>query len=70
MIDALTCHVNRHMTRIKHSCDDEHLYKNPDLLIKHYYENGGAEAFRKRREEFVLTVIEDDGIEDEHWIVH
>jgi len=61
VVEALTCPINRHGTRVEHECDDEWLGRHPDLLIKHYIENGGAAAFAKRRPEFVREVeIPDD----------
>ncbi len=52
VIEALTCPVNRHATRVKHSCTDYDLFKNPQWLLDNYIENGGAEGFAKRREEY------------------
>ena len=53
IIEALTCPVNRHATREEHQCDDWHLHENPNLLIIHFIEKGGAEEFAKRRAEFL-----------------
>jgi hypothetical protein len=49
IIDALTCPVNRHCTRVEHNCDDWELYKNPEWLLQHYIGCGGAAEFAKRR---------------------
>lgn len=49
IIDALTCPVNRHCTRVEHDCDDWTLYKHPDWLLEHYIRCGGAKEFAKRR---------------------
>jgi len=51
IVEALTCPVNRDMTRVEHSCDDRELFHHPEWLIAHYITNGGAIAFAKRREE-------------------
>lgn len=45
IIDALTCPINRHCTRVEHSCTDEDLYHHPEWLLQHYYENKGAEKW-------------------------
>jgi hypothetical protein len=52
VIVALTCPINRDCTRKEHQCDDWELFKHPDWLIRHFIENGGAEAFARRREEY------------------
>ena len=51
LIEALTCPVNRHTTRVEKKCDDWDLFHHPDWLISHYIKNGGAKAFAKHREE-------------------
>ena len=56
VIDALTCPVNRDMTRREHDCDDWALYKNPGWLLAHYIMNGGADEFRKRRKDFTKII--------------
>jgi hypothetical protein len=53
IIEALTCPINRHATRVEHDCTDWELHKNPKLLIIHFIEKGGAVEFSKRRGEFV-----------------
>ena len=57
LMEALTCPVNRHMTRIEHGCNDRELFKHPDWLLDHYVKFGGAEAFAKRRSEFEKEVL-------------
>ena len=52
IIEIFTCPVNRHSTRVEYQCSDVELYDHPDWLIKHFIENGGAEAFAKKRLEF------------------
>lgn len=52
ILEAVTCPINRHGTREEHGCDDWELFRHPELLIKHFVENGGAAAFAKRRAEF------------------
>jgi hypothetical protein len=49
VIEALTCPVNRHCTRVEHNCDDWELHNHPEWLIIHFIENGGAVEFAKRR---------------------
>ena len=49
IIEALTCPVNRHCTRVEHNCDDWELFKHPEWLMMHFIENGGAKEFTKRR---------------------
>ena len=56
MVEALTCPLNRDMTRREHSCDDWELFKHPEWLMWHYHENGGPIAFAARRVEFVRVV--------------
>ena len=52
VIEALTCPVNRHATRVQHSCNDYELFKNPQWLLDNYIHNGGAEGFARRRDEY------------------
>ncbi len=63
MIDALTCPINRHGTRVEYNCDDWGLWRNPNLLVQHYIENGGAKEFAKRRGEFLEEIVVPDEIE-------
>lgn len=63
IVDALTCPVNRHMTRVEHDCNDQDLYENPEWLLAHYVKHGGAKAFAKRRKEFERQVFTEDDIE-------
>ena len=63
IIEALTCPINRHFTRLKHGCDDWGLWRNPSLLINHFIENGGAVEFAKRRADFLREVDVPDEIE-------
>ncbi|MFA6446456.1 MAG: hypothetical protein WCW14_04390 [Candidatus Paceibacterota bacterium] len=56
MLEALTCPINRHCTRVEHGCDDWELFKHPEWLMQHYIERGGAVAFAKRRSEFIRDV--------------
>lgn len=53
IVEALTCPINRHETRVKHGFTDWDLHKNPKFLIVHFIEEGKAEEFSKRRSEFV-----------------
>jgi hypothetical protein len=55
-VDALTCPINRHGTRVEHGCDDWALYEHPEWLMAHYFANGGPEAFAKRRDEFIRNI--------------
>ena len=52
IIEALSCPINRHCTRIEHDCDDLELYQHPEWLIQHFIENGGAAVFATKREAF------------------
>lgn len=54
--EALTCPLNRDMTRREHECDDWELFRHPEWLMRHYLENGGAIAFASRRADFVRQV--------------
>lgn len=56
IVEALTCPINRYATMREHNCDEWFLYKKPELLIRHFIENGGAKAFAKRREEFMREI--------------
>ena len=60
IVDALTCPVNRHMTRIEHSCNDQDLYEHPEWLVNHYVKHGGREAFALRREEYVREILTEE----------
>ena len=51
VVEALTCPVNRHCTRVEHNCDDWELFQHPEWLLDHFITNGGAVAFSKHREE-------------------
>lgn len=53
IVEALTCPINRHATCVKHNCDDNYLHEHPELLINHYNDHGGAEAYARHRNEFV-----------------
>jgi len=55
ILESFLCPVNRHCTRLEYKCSDDDFVKgnNHDFLIKHYALNGGAEAFAKKREEFL-----------------
>lgn len=53
IMDALTCPLNRHATRVEKKCSDFELHANPEWLIEHYIRCGGAIEFAKRRAEFV-----------------
>ena len=55
LIDAMTCPLNRHATRVEHGCNDFDLHKHPEWLMEHYIRCGGAKAFEKRRGEYVRT---------------
>ena len=55
-IEAITCPVNRHATRVAHNCDDWELFKHPKWLLENIIQNGGAAAFAKRRNEFLQEV--------------
>ena len=64
---ALTCHINRHMTRLEHKCSDQDLFEHPEWLLDHFIANGGAEAFAKRRAEFqeqVCDMADDCGMSE------
>ena len=56
VIEALTCPVNRDMTRREHGCDDWALYRNPEWLVQHFARNGGAEAFAKHRAKYIREI--------------
>lgn len=43
--DAFLDPVNRHAVRQKLGVDDMYLYQHPQVLLDHYIESGGAEAF-------------------------
>ena len=51
IVDALTCPINRYSTMLEYSCDEYELHRRPGLLLKHYYENGGALEFWKHHDE-------------------
>ena len=62
-IEAITCPINRHWTRVRYRCDDWGLFRNPNWLIIHYIENGGAEEFAKHRPTFLREIeIPDEGV--------
>lgn len=46
IVDALTSPLNRHETRVKHSCSDEELYLHPDWLLQHYVDSGRAKQWQ------------------------
>lgn len=56
---ALLCPLNRWATKeewakkLGRDITDEDLLRNPDWLMQHFNENGGAEEFAKRRPEFL-----------------
>jgi hypothetical protein len=50
--------LNRHATRVEHSCPDEVLDAHPELLDKHFVENGGPEAFRAENRHRFVTEVE------------
>ncbi len=56
MVEAMTCPINRHGTRVEHGCDDWGLFYNPQWLMDHYVNNGGPKEFAKRRAEFQKEV--------------
>jgi hypothetical protein len=57
LAEALTCPVNRHATMEEYGLSsDWDLFHNPKLLLKHYIENGGAEAFAAKRDKFMCEV--------------
>jgi len=63
IIESLTCPVNRHCTRVEHNCDDWELFKNPEWLIRHFTDNGGAVAFARHREEKKYWIEVEDNYE-------
>ncbi|MEK9177858.1 MAG: hypothetical protein AAB777_01920 [Patescibacteria group bacterium] len=65
IFDALLCPINRHFTRTEHGCDDWGLWRNPQWLVEHYINNGGAVEFAKHRAEFFLEMETPDEIEYE-----
>jgi hypothetical protein len=56
LVEALTCPLNRHGTRVEYNCDDWGLFQNPQWLIFHFIENGGAAEFAKRRDNFFIEI--------------
>lgn len=62
IVDALTCPINRHCTRVEYGCDDWELHKHPDWLLTHYIKHGGAREFANRRKEFEreVTIPDED----------
>ncbi|MCC7004420.1 hypothetical protein IT397_00670 [Candidatus Nomurabacteria bacterium] len=56
IVEALTCPVNRHATRVEHNCGDEELFQHPEWLIQHFIREGGAKEFAKRREKFMKEI--------------
>lgn len=77
VIIALTCPLNRWATKVEWSqklrrpVDDNDLFQNPQWLVDHFIQYGGAEAFAKRRPEFVrkkkVEVVVPDP-DPEYWI--
>lgn len=51
IVEACLCPVNRHAVRTKYGWNDWDLFKNPDVLIMHYIENGGAKKNAEQRKE-------------------
>jgi hypothetical protein len=51
LVEALLCPVNRHAVREKYGWNDWDLFHNPDVLVQHYVENGGAEKNAQLRNE-------------------
>ena len=66
IVEALTCPVNRHCTRIEHRCDDWELHLHPEWLLEHFIQNGGAVEFAKRREDKVYWIEQEKEREDEN----
>ena len=60
---ALLCPINRDAVRRKFGCDDRGLIDHVDDLLMTFVENGGAEEFAKRREEYKSVVYDEDDIE-------
>jgi len=58
IVDALNCPLNRHATRVEHSCDDWELHKHADWLVEHYIEKGGAVYWATKRKEYETEVEE------------
>ena len=56
IVDALTCPLNRHATRVEHQCDDWHLHLHPDLLLDHYIRCGGAVFWATKREQYYREI--------------
>ena len=52
ILEMVNCWMNRHFTRVKHSCNDEELTRHPEWLYENFIESGGAAEFEKRRKEF------------------
>ena len=61
IVEAISCPVNRHCTRVEHSCDDWVLFKHPEWLLEHFIKCGGAKEFAKRRDnkDYWVDEIED-----------
>ena len=57
--EAFLCPINRDATRKQHDCNDDYFLKdhNYNLLIRHYIEKGGAEAFAGKRKEFLCKPV-------------
>ncbi len=47
ILDAVFSQLNRHSTRVRYFCDDLTLNSNPEMLIGHHYDSGGAACTRK-----------------------
>ena len=58
--EAFLCPVNRHCTRVEHSCDDWELFKHPEWLLEHFIRCGGAEEFAKRRTDKAYWVEQEE----------
>ena len=52
IVDALTCPLNRHATRVERQCDDFELHRHPDWLLEHYIRYGGAVHWATKRKEY------------------
>lgn len=66
IIEALTCPVNRHCTRVEHNCDDWELFKHPNWLIEHFIRCGGAVEFAKRRTNQEYWEGEEDKVDEQN----
>jgi len=66
--DALTSPLNRQATMRERSCNEEDLHEHPNWLMEHYIKFGGADAFSKRRPEFVRVIDVPDETQPEFHI--